>query len=184
MVSEASASTPSGSRSPSYEQTIAAAREVLTRAVTRHCPPALLDRREDLVQDALMRVEPRMREGEVLPNSYLWKTAHTTIIDELRRERSMTRRHDGLATVHAAGEGDPSVGPDAHIRDTETRDAVRECMHELNDDRQSAVSLYLQGHGVPEIAALIDAPRKRVENLVYRSLAALRKCLEGKGVRP
>ena len=47
-----------------------------------------------------------------------------------------------------------------------------------------AVTLYLQGHSVPEAARVLDWPAKRTENLVYRGLADLRECLMKKGIQP
>ena len=61
---------------------------------------------------------------------------------------------------------------------------IGECMTHLNEDRRVAVTMYLLGHNVPETAGLLGWTRKRVENLVYRGLAALRKCLEGKELAP
>jgi RNA polymerase sigma-70 factor (ECF subfamily) len=46
------------------------------------------------------------------------------------------------------------------------------------------VTLYLQGHSVPDAARILDWPAKRTENLVYRGLADLRACLSNKGLRP
>jgi RNA polymerase sigma-70 factor (ECF subfamily) len=54
----------------------------------------------------------------------------------------------------------------------------------MNRDRRLAVTLYLQGHTVPEAARILDWSGKRTENLVYRGLADLRECLMAKGMRP
>ena len=44
--------------------------------------------------------------------------------------------------------------------------------------------LHLQGHSVPDAARLLGWPAKRTENLVYRGLADLRRCLIAKGHTP
>ena len=62
--------------------------------------------------------------------------------------------------------------------------AVRECLLGANRDRRLAVTLYLQGHSVPEAARLLGWDAKRTENLVYRGLADLRQCLMGRGHTP
>jgi RNA polymerase sigma-70 factor (ECF subfamily) len=49
--------------------------------------------------------------------------------------------------------------------------------------RRHAVTLSLQGHSVPEIGRLLGWTGKKAENLVYRGMADLRECLEGKGIR-
>ena len=65
-------------------------RAVLQRAVRRVCPRWLVDRSEDLVQVAMMKVLDARGRNEglgVLPSSYLYKVAYTTLVDEIRRLR-------------------------------------------------------------------------------------------------
>jgi CHAT domain-containing protein len=52
------------------------------------------------------------------------------------------------------------------------------------EDRRRAVMLYLLGHTVPQAGELLGFGAKKAENLVYRGLADIRSCLEGKGVTP
>lgn len=61
---------------------------------------------------------------------------------------------------------------------------IGDCLQALPESRRRVAVLYLQGHGATEISALLGEEYKRIENLVYRALAALRKCLLGKGVSP
>jgi RNA polymerase sigma-70 factor (ECF subfamily) len=42
--------------------------------------------------------------------------------------------------------------------------------------------MYLHGHSVAEVAALLGWRFKKAENLVYRGLADLRRCLATKGL--
>jgi RNA polymerase sigma-70 factor (ECF subfamily) len=44
--------------------------------------------------------------------------------------------------------------------------------------------LHLQGHSLDEICAMLEEPRKKVENLAYRGLADLRRCLKARGIEP
>jgi RNA polymerase sigma-70 factor (ECF subfamily) len=46
------------------------------------------------------------------------------------------------------------------------------------------VTLHLHGHSLVEAARILDWAAKQTENLVYRGLADLRKCLLAKGIRP
>jgi RNA polymerase sigma-70 factor (ECF subfamily) len=46
------------------------------------------------------------------------------------------------------------------------------------------VTLHLQGYSVAEAAALLAFGLKQTENLVYRGLADLRRCLAAKGLAP
>jgi len=144
-------------------------REVLIRAVERHCPPALAAHREDLVQMALVRLLERPAgEGTAARGaSYLWRVAYTVVIDEIRRFRRQQRQAEQLA----AGErGAP--GPEA-------RSELLDCLGGLQDRRRTAVTLHLQGFRTVEIATALGWTEKQAENLVYRGLADLRECLEG-----
>ena len=165
-------------------------RSVLLRAVRRACPRWLADRSEDLAQAAVIRVleVQRVREGtEPVPASYLYKVAYTTLIDEIRRLR---RRPE---VPLDEGEGDAGLAepagarasdPEASLAGAEVGRAIEGCLAGLAEPRRLAVTLHLQGHSVPEAAALLGWDDKRTENLVYRGMAELRRCLEGKGVTP
>ncbi|HVP60416.1 MAG TPA: sigma factor-like helix-turn-helix DNA-binding protein [Myxococcaceae bacterium] len=144
-------------------------RQVLIRAVERHCPPVLTAHREDLVQMALVRLLERPAGEGTTPRgaSYLWRVAYTVVIDEIRRLRRQQRQAEQLA----GGEGG-TPGPEA-------RSEFLECLGGLQDRRRSAVTLHLQGFRVGEVAAALGWTEKQAENLVYRGLADLRACLEG-----
>ena len=163
-------------------------RAVLPRAVRRVCPRWLVDRSEDLVQVALMKVLDARGRNEglgVLPSSYLYKVAYTTLIDEIRRLRRRPEvpleegRDGAVASVPTA-----AGNPEEHLAASEVGAAITQCLSGLAEDRRLAVTLHLQGHTVPQAAALLGWETKRTENLVYRGLADLRQCLEGKGVKP
>ena len=60
---------------------------------------------------------------------------------------------------------------------------IQDCLSQMSRERRLAVTLYLQGHSVPEASRVLDWSAKRTENLVYRGLADLRECLTSKGMR-
>ncbi len=158
----------------------------LERAVAKVCPRWLADRRDDLVQAALMRVMEIQRRSEGkrrFAASYLWKAAYSAMVDEIRRLRR--RREDPLEDE--AWEGGPATstpGPERRAADREVALGIRQCLGRLVRPRRMAVVLYLQGHSVPEASKLLNWGNKRTENLVYRGLADLRACLAGKGLEP
>jgi RNA polymerase sigma-70 factor (ECF subfamily) len=162
-------------------------RAVLQRAVRRVCPRWLRDRSEDLVQVAMMKVLEARRRNEGLgavPSSYLYKVAYTTLIDEIRR----LRRRPEIPLEEGPGDGPPVAAadgnPEERLAAAEVGQAIEECLSSLAEPRRLAVTLHLQGHTVPQAAALLGWDAKRTENLVYRGVADLRRCLESKGVTP
>ena len=160
----------------------------IARAVRRQCPWWLSDHAQDIAQAALIKVmtSAKNREGErTLSSFYLYRLAHSAVVDEIRRLRR--RREVTLEVVTETGEDRGSLEPNAR-RDPE-RDAslhelgaaVRDCLVAMKRERRLAVMLHLQEHPVPEAARILGWTLKRTENLVYRGLANLRDCLRGKG---
>lgn len=159
-------------------------RATLERAVARHCPPWLADRADDLVQQALVKLmQGKGEELTSLSNSYLWRTAYCVTVDAIRQERR--RREEALSEgVAQAPSRAPRADPEAGVRAGEIRMAMSDCLGRMLDKRRRAVTLYLQGHTVPETARLMGGPVKAADNNLYRGLADLRKCLRSKGVTP
>ena len=167
--------------------TLAAA---MARAVRRQCPGWLSDYAQDIAQAALIKViaSTRKSEGErPLTSFYLYRVAHSALVDEIRRRR---RRHEVALETADEGENPRTFEPIARgnpERDAsfgELGDAVRGCLLVMKRERRLAVTLYLQGHQVPEAARILGWSVKRTENLVYRGLADLRGCLVSKGHKP
>jgi RNA polymerase sigma-70 factor (ECF subfamily) len=163
-------------------------RRHLVRAVSRVCPHWIADRRDDLVQSALLRVmhvvETRSLSGEgkpVVSTSYLYKVAYSVLVDELRRVRR--RRETDLAeeafTLTSALDD-----PERTTTSRQIGRAIRGCLKVMKKERRLALILHLQGHSVREASRLLDWAFKRTENLVYRGLADLRACLTSKGMTP
>jgi RNA polymerase sigma-70 factor (ECF subfamily) len=161
-------------------------RRDLAKALTSLCPPALADRRDDLLQSAMMRVVELQRrdpERARLSPAYLYRVAYTALIDELRRvgrRREVALEDVEAMPVQPAAPGDPERAAGS----AQIARAVRDCLQKLVQDRRLAVTLHLQGHTVPEAAALLGWEGKRTENLIYRGLSALRACLSTKGIEP
>ena len=162
-------------------------RQDLARAVARLCPRWLLSDRDDLVQSAAIRVIQAMErqpssEGNPAPSSsYIYKAAYSALVDEIRRvrRRSETDIDESAVELVAPGVGDPERAAASR----EIGEGIEECLTRMVADRRLAVTLYLQGHTVPESARVLGWPAKRTENLVYRGLADLRDCLRSKGIR-
>jgi RNA polymerase sigma-70 factor (ECF subfamily) len=162
-------------------------REDLARAVARLCPAWLSSQRDDLVQAAVMRVmqivERRPSEGEddrALATPYLYKVAHSALVDEIRRFRR--RRESDLDEAEAAPAAITHHDPERIAASREIGRGILDCLSHMTRDRRLAVTLHLQGHSVPDAARVLEWPAKRTENLVYRGLAALRACLKKKGI--
>lgn len=151
------------------------------RAVARVAPAWLSADREDIVQMAMLRVVRLMeREGAPPGPAWLRRAAYSATVDEIRRRRSARLEHP----EDVPDAPDPRAGPDGLAAGGQLGDAVQGCLGGLAESRRRAVTCHLQGHSVPETAKLLELSPKQAENLVYRGLADLRGCLEGKGFKP
>ncbi len=149
-------------------------------AVARACPSDLAAQREDLVQAALLRVlerEGRGEQNEVRTASYLWRVAFSVIADELRRRRADTlRSRRSMVSEESAQEGTTPLA--------EVGLGIQDCLQKLSERRRLAVLLHLEGFRADEASRALHSDVKRVQNLTYRGLADLRRCLQAKGLEP
>jgi RNA polymerase sigma-70 factor (ECF subfamily) len=164
-------------------------RQDLVRAVSRVCPAWLADRRDDLVQAAVMRVmqvfEARRStpEGNTpLAASYLYKVAYSALVDEIRRVRR--RRETDLEQPAVAAAAVARDDPERTAISREIGRGIQECLQRMKRERRLAVTLHLQGHSVSDAARICDWSSKQTENFTYRGLTDLRKCLTSKGIAP
>ncbi len=161
-------------------------RRRIVAAVRRTCPGRLAADAEDIVQTVLARLVLAPRPGEGNPSyssMYVMKAAHGATVDELRR--LARRREDSLEVVTTPDTVTaPDAGPERRAVSEEIARGVRNCLARLVRPRRLAVTLYLQGCTVPETAGILRWSGKKTENLVYRGLADLRRCLATKGLQP
>ena len=185
-----SAVTPDATVELSADSRWASLVATMVRAVRRQCPPWLGDDAQDIAQVALTKVFAITQRAEgprPLSSFYLHRVAHSALVDEIRRRRRRPEipldgptEGGGESRFEPRAPGDPERS--ASFR--ELGAAVRDCLLAAGRDRRLAVTLYLQGHSVPEAARILRWDAKRTENLIYRGLADLRQCLIGKGHRP
>jgi len=165
---------------------VAAVRRTLVAAVRQACPSWPAVDREDIVEEAMIRILAILgadEEDEGPPSSYLWKVAHSAIVDEVRRRR---RRREVSMDEHLTETPaeEESTSPEDWAVAAEMGREILDCLARLGECRRCAVILRLMGYTVGEVASLLDCSHKRAENLVYRGLADLRRCLRRKGLEP
>lgn len=160
--------------------------EKLRKAVKSVCPPSMKDQEDDLVQNAMLRVMDLQKRSEgkrEFSSSYLWKVAHSALIDEIRRQR----RRQEVPIEDATPVDLPGIessSPEERARSREIDDGIQTCLQGLVPNRREAVILKLQGHSVPDSANILGWTVKKTENLVYRGLKDLQDCLDSKGLKP
>lgn len=161
--------------SPRFDRVDAPLVDALSHYVARSCPTSLWQQREDIVQQILVRIHRLSQRRDLhISRSYLKRAAKHGVCDAWRRRASQP--------VELASE------PVSETRDLDTqasqlrglRTAAR-ALAVLPDARREAVTLYLQGSRIAEIAEHLGCDRKRADNLVYRGLASMRRSMTEQG---
>lgn len=174
--------------SQASERDYAALQRALSRAVARACPAWLTDHRDDIVQIAMTKVvaviEAGKSEDEIGP-AYLARVAYHAVVDEMRRHRrrrTVAVLDDGDDAHDSAASSRPN--PEAEAAGRELGAEIRDCLGRMARTRRLAVVLHLEGRGATEIADMFEWKRKQADNLVFRGIADLRRCLRDKGISP
>jgi len=158
----------------------------LTEAVRRICPAWLRPHADDLVGSAISRIlaAQQSREGNWKVTAfYIQRAAYSALIDEIRRRRR-SREDQAPEGFERVMTPDDRGNPERAAASREIGRGLRECLAALSLERRLACVVRLQGHSVPESARVLGWGEKRTDNLVYRGMVELRRCLEAKGLRP
>jgi RNA polymerase sigma-70 factor (ECF subfamily) len=172
--------------SPLTDEEWEALRGRLKAAVTRACPHWLVEQIEDIVQVVLLQLLDSVKKCEGrrgFSSIYLAKAAHGATVDEIRRRAR--RREISEQDMPAAGpivSNAPNPERDSAAR--ELGRGVQDCLARMVYPRRLAVILHLHGCTVRETASRYRWTAKKAENLVYRGLRDLRRCLAAKGFAP
>ena len=157
-------------------------RQRLVREVARYCPSRLRGTADDIVQAAWVRLDEARRRDERNREpgaSFLAKVAYCATVDEIRRDRR--RREVSVDTLESTA---LERAPDATLRAREIGRGIRDCMVTLVPNRGMAATMFLLGHTSPEIGRILGWSLRKTENLVFRGMADLRRCLTSKGITP
>ena len=159
-------------------------------SMRRLCPSWLADSRDDLVQMALIKVMEIARRDEKsthFSSSYLWRVAHSVLIDEIRRARRRSEvalDETEPSKPRGLSMASPTAGPQQRLFAGELRSAIRDCLGGLIDNRRRVVTLHLEGSSPDEISDILGWKTKKVYNAVHRGLHDLRDCLRQKDLTP
>lgn len=164
--------------------------ERLQKMVRKVCPPWLVREREDLGQKAMLRLLERAQrlsesDSEICA-AYLYRVANSIVIDEIRK-RNREVLADNVEDFRGSSSQDKREElvslstPLGQLRAKELRQAMEECLSNINMDRRRATGLRLQGFTVSEISKILEWKIKKAENMERRGRLELRSCLSKKG---
>lgn len=155
-------------------------------AVMRHRSRDAALAADDLVQEVRIRVWQvyRRDRNARFRASYYYTVVNSAIVDCLRRNRG-TLAHAVRDEPEPGVDDDPveridhpDPGPDQRFDDELRARRLQAAIDALPADRARAMSLFLQGFTVPEIAELMNCDRNRAHNLTYRGMRALKSSMQ------
>ena len=136
---------------------------------------------EDLMIEAFARImakKPSIREGGF--KAYLYKTARN--LASRFHERAARRHEFALDDIEEArAEG---MLPEEQALDEEKKEALHACLDRIDPELREALWLiYWEGMSYEQAASVMKVSKKRVDHLLTRGKAHMRKELEKEGFR-
>ncbi|MGH7445424.1 MAG: RNA polymerase sigma factor [Longimicrobiales bacterium] len=147
------------------------------------------ERAEDLAQDTFIKVLNHL--GRYDPSfklsSWIFKIAHNTALDDLRRKRPETLSLDGSPHARTAAEieattltpasGDES--PESYTASKELGAEIERAIGRLRPEYRTAIVLcHVEGRPYEEIARIMEVPLGTVKTFIHRARKELMQELE------
>jgi RNA polymerase sigma factor (sigma-70 family) len=146
-----------------------------------------VDRAEDLVQQLLVRLYPRLGELRKLDRVRPWalRVMYRIFVDELRRERASPVQFG----VDLAGEEelpagddeaalDPGPGPADLAEQELTQERLVRAWEGLGEEHRAVLSMHdIEDYTLPELAQIMDIPLGTLKSRLHRARARLRELL-------
>lgn len=146
-----------------------------------------VDRAEDLVQQLLLRLYPRLAELRQLDQVRPWalRIMYRIFIDELRRTRSSPVQfgaesaQDGeLPAQNDEAWLDPGPGPAELTERQLTQERVVRAWEQLGAEHRMVLAMHdIEDYSLPELAGIMDIPLGTLKSRLHRARARLRQLL-------
>jgi RNA polymerase sigma factor (sigma-70 family) len=146
-----------------------------------------VDRAEDLVQQLLVRLYPRLAELRELDRVRPWalRVMYRIFVDELRRERASPVQFGAelaadSGAVSAEDEAwlDPGPGPAELAEQELTQERLVRAWERLGEEHRAVLSLHdIEDYTLPELAEIMDIPLGTLKSRLHRARARLRELL-------
>ena len=144
-----------------------------------------VDRAEDLVQQLLVRLFPRLAELRALEQVRPWalRVMYRIFVDELRRTRASPVQFGADATDDGAGVEDeawldPGPEPAELVEQQLTQERLLRAWEQLGEEHRAVLSMHdIEDYTLPELAQIMDIPLGTLKSRLHRARARLRALL-------
>jgi len=134
---------------------------------------------EDLVQELLVRMVPRLNELRTLekPGSWLAKSLYHLFIDETRRQNRAPILLDDAA-IDIEDVASANAGPEHDLHKERWLAQVERAVYRLNPDQRSLVALHdMEGYSLPELSEMLNVPIGTIKSRLHRARSKLRELI-------
>jgi RNA polymerase sigma-70 factor, ECF subfamily len=147
------------------------------------------EKAEDLAQDTFIKVlnaidryDPKFKFS-----SWIFKIAHNTALDQLRRRQPETLSLDGSPHAATSAEAEASTitpashdeTPEQYALNRELGSEIEAAIGSLREEYRTAIVLcHVEGRAYEEIAEIMDVPLGTVKTYIHRGRKELMKQLE------
>ena len=144
-----------------------------------------VDRAEDLVQQLLVRLFPRLVELRALEQVRPWalRVMYRIFVDELRRTRASPVQFGADVTDDGAGLEDeawldPGPEPAELVERQLTQERLLRAWEQLGEEHRAVLSMHdIEDYTLPELAQIMDIPLGTLKSRLHRARARLRALL-------
>jgi RNA polymerase sigma factor (sigma-70 family) len=144
-----------------------------------------VDRAEDLVQQLLVRLFPRLPELRALEQVRPWalRVMYRIFVDELRRTRASPVQFGADATDDGAAVEDeawldPGPEPADLVEQQLTQERLLRAWEQLGEEHRAVLSMHdVEDYTLPELAQIMDIPLGTLKSRLHRARARLRALL-------
>jgi RNA polymerase sigma-70 factor (ECF subfamily) len=144
-----------------------------------------VDRAEDLVQELLVRLYPKLEELRRLDRIRPWalRVMYRMFVDQVRRERSSPVQFGADPPEDGNEEEgqeliDPSAGPAELLEQELTQERVLAAWDRLGEEHRVVLSMHdIEDYSLPELAQIMDVPVGTLKSRLHRARAKLKGLL-------
>ncbi len=144
-----------------------------------------VDRAEDLVQQLLLRLFPRLAELRALEQVRPWalRVMYRRFVDELRRTRASPVQFGADVTDHGAGAEDeawldPGPEPAELVEQQLIQERLLRAGEQRGEEHRAVLSMHdIEDYTLPELAQIMDIPLGTLKSRLHRARARLRALL-------
>ncbi len=135
---------------------------------------------EDLVQDLMVKMYPRVAELEPLANVRGWlvTSMYRMFVDGTRRKaRSPLELVEDVSKLYDAVASDEPT-PDQHLSKDQNQTQIQRAFRRLSEDHRVLLTLHdIEGYRLTELETMMDIPIGTLKSRIHRARARMRELL-------